>query len=313
MPVIDVHTHGVGGYETKGAGPDDIIRIAEIHGSYGIDAVIPTIYSSSIKRMRADIAAVKKAMEMQGSGVGDRGWGRKKSSKPQTKKMKPATILGVHLEGPFLNPVRAGALDAHSFLPARISHYKELIQGFGDIVKIITVAPELKGATGLIKTITDTSVIVSMGHSDATYGEAEAGFNAGAKGITHIFNAMRPVHHREPGIAGFGLTNPHIYVEVIADPFHLHPKTIELIFGAKKPDRIIIVSDSVKAAKKDACTLGVADRAGRLLGGSTPVTESARYLVGLGFPKKIVERCVSVNPERYLAESGLRGIRTICS
>ena len=111
------------------------------------------------------------------------------------------------------------------------------MEGFGDVVKIVTIAPELNDAAELIRAITHTGIIVSMGHSDATYREAHAGFSAGAKGVTHIFNAMRGVHHREPGIAGFGLTNPDVYVEVIADPFHLHPKTIELIFSAKKPEK----------------------------------------------------------------------------
>ena len=212
----------------------------------------------------------------------------------------PAAILGVHLEGPFLNPAREGALDGNSFLPTKISHYKKLIEGFGEVVKIITVAPELDGASSLIKSIAETGIIVSMGHSNATYSEAEAGFNAGAKGITHIFNAMRAIHHREPGISGFGLTNPHIYVEIIADPFHLHPKTIELIFSAKKPGKIIIVSDSVKKAQTGIAAQGIADSTGRLLGGSMTITESAQYLIGLGFQKNIIEQCISVNPERYL-------------
>jgi N-acetylglucosamine-6-phosphate deacetylase len=171
------------------------------------------------------------------------------------------------------------------------------------VVKIITVAPELDGAIELIKAITDAGVIVSMGHSDASYSEAEAGLNAGAKGITHIFNAMRGIHHREPGIAGFGLTNPDVYVEVIADPFHLHSKTIEFIFEVKNPQKIVIVSDSVKTVKTDAAANGVTDGAGKLLGGSMTITESVQYLIGLGFQKEIVERCISVNPEVYLAGS----------
>jgi N-acetylglucosamine-6-phosphate deacetylase len=167
-------------------------------------------------------------------------------------------------------------------------------------VKIITVAPELDGAANLIRSITDTGIIVSMGHSDATYSEAETGFNAGAKGITHIFNALRGIHHREPGIAGFGLTNPHVCIEVIADPFHLHPKTIELIFGIKKPDKIIIVSDSVKKSQTGIAAQGIANSTGRLLGGSMAITESAKYLIGLGFQKDIIDRCISGNPEKYL-------------
>jgi N-acetylglucosamine-6-phosphate deacetylase len=303
MPIIDIHTHGIGGCDTKGAVPEDILRIAEIHGSHGIDAIIPTIYSASIEQMRTDIAAVKKAMETQrDDGRLKREDGSKKVFKPEACGLKPAAILGAHLEGPFLNPARGGALDGKSFLPAKIAHYKKLIEGFGEVVKIITVAPELDGTPSLIRSITDTGIIVSMGHSDATYSEAEAGFNAGAKGITHIFNAMRGIHHREPGIAGFGLTNPHIYIEVIADPFHLHPKTIELIFSAKKPETIIIVSDSVKETQTSAAAQDVADSTGRLIGGSMAITESAQYLIGLGLQRITVERCMSANPEMYLAD-----------
>jgi N-acetylglucosamine-6-phosphate deacetylase len=338
MQIIDIHTHGIGGYETRGTTPQDILKIAEIHGSQGIDTIIPTIYSGSIDEMRADITAVKKAMELQ--AVGD-GCSRFKvqgstltdnKSKIQNRKSNvgieknlepsatapedrlrtlnlepralrdapPATILGVHLEGPFLNPARAGALDGNSFLPVKTAHFKKLVEGLGEIVKIVTVAPELDGAPSLIRSITDTGIIVSMGHSDATYSEAEKGFNAGAKSITHIFNAMRGIHHREPGIAGFGLTNPYVYVEIIADPFHLHPKIIEMIFNAKKPETIIIVSDSVKATQTSAAALGIADSTGRFLGGSMTVTESIEYLMRLGLQKSAVERCVSDNPERYL-------------
>ena len=327
MSIIDIHTHGIGGYETRGATPRDILRIAEIHGSHGIDAIIPTIYSGSIDEMRAAIAAVKKAMEnqaaegsgsrleVQGSRLGNnRPTDKPVSDKTNTKNLEPrtlnlerrprgdapATILGVHLEGPFLNPARAGALDGKSFLPAKTTHHKKLIEGFEEVIKIITVAPELDGAPDLIRSIADTGIIASMGHSDATYSEAETGFNAGAKGITHIFNAMRGIHHREPGIAGFGLTNPHIYIEVIADPFHLHPKIIELIFSANKPETIIIVSDSVKATQASAAAQGVADSTSRLFGGSMTLIDSIEYLMGLGLQKRAVERCVSDNPERYL-------------
>jgi N-acetylglucosamine-6-phosphate deacetylase len=337
MPIIDIHTHGFGGYNTKGATPQDILRIAAIHGSHGVSAIIPTIYSGPIDEMRANIAAVKKAMEMQAVGDGcskfkacpqvqwlgvqdsrlgnNSQMNKSTPDKTNTKNIElrtlnieqrvrkdkpPATILGVHLEGPFLNPARAGALDRNSFLPATISTCKQLLEGLGDVVKIITVAPELDGATGLIRSIAGTDIIVSMGHSDATYSEAEAGFNAGAKGITHIFNAMRGIHHREPGIAGFSLINPHIYVEVIADPFHLHPKTIELIFSAKTPDKIIIVSDSVKATQVDSVVRSIADSTGRLLGGSMTITESAKYLIDFGFQQDIVKRCICTNPEQYL-------------
>jgi N-acetylglucosamine-6-phosphate deacetylase len=178
-----------------------------------------------------------------------------------------------------------------------------LIEGYEDIIRIITISPELEGSLHLIKRISDKGIIASMGHSDATYAEASAGHKAGAKGITHLFNAMRPYHHREPGIAGYGLLNPDIYVEVIADPFHLHLGTVDLIFRAKNHERIIIVSDSIKEAKIPATPVstneGLADIHGKLLGGSTTITEAVDSLEAL-YDRAEILNYISTNPERYL-------------
>ena len=214
----------------------------------------------------------------------------------------PAAILGVHLEGPFLNPHKCGALNAAIFIEPTEHHLEELLDGLEDVVKIITIAPELEGATRLIKKISDRGILASMGHSDATYSEAETGFNAGARGITHIFNAMRGLHHREPGIVGFGLLNQDIFIEVIADPFHLNPKTLELIFRTKNHDRIILVSDSVKGTKTLECEKGqgVVDDSGRLQGGAMTITESSQRLIELGFDEGTIRKCISKNPEIYL-------------
>jgi N-acetylglucosamine-6-phosphate deacetylase len=315
MKIIDVHTHGIGGYDTKTRDPEHILKIAEIHGAHGVAEIMPTIYSSPIKEMRENIAAVKKAMEIQkegdrGQGMGGREQKVKNSSRfgVQSSETESSSLIahsssliaGIHLEGPFLNPSRYGALDGTSFLQPVEHSLKKLLDGFEDIVKIITIAPELKDAVKLIKTISDMGIIVSMGHSDATYTEAEAGFHAGAKGITHIFNAMRGFHHREPGITGFGLLNKDVYIEVIGDPYHLSPKTIELIFKVKNPKKIIIVSDSVKDTKISSTTQGLTDTHGKLLGGSITVTESAKRLIEMGFDKKVIMQCISKNPASYL-------------
>ncbi|KPJ97685.1 MAG: hypothetical protein AMK71_12840 [Nitrospira bacterium SG8_35_4] len=211
-----------------------------------------------------------------------------------------AGIAGLHLEGPFLNPAKCGALDASSFLTPDKQALQELIDGFVDIIKIMTVAPELEGAPALIRQISDLGIIVSMGHSDATYAEAEEGFNAGARGITHLFNAMRGMHHREPGLAGFGLINDDIYAEVIADPFHLDQNILELIFKVKNPERIIIVSDTVKAAHMEKGESGIKNRQDTLLGGSMTIQESSTRLIEMGIKKQSVHKAVSENPERYL-------------
>ncbi|OHE56023.1 MAG: hypothetical protein A2Z47_00625, partial [Thermodesulfovibrio sp. RBG_19FT_COMBO_42_12] len=304
--IIDIHTHGIGGYDTRTTTEEDILRIAEIHGSFGVSEIIVAIYPSSVKIMRKNMTAVKKAMEKQKSRI-------RNQPPPLTPPLAkggdggvalPSRIIGGHLEGPFLNPSRCGSLNAASFIDPTEYNFKELIEGFEDIVKIITIAPEIKGAAGLIKKMSDMGIIVSLGHSDATYHEAEAGFNAGARGITHIFNAMRGFHHREPGLAGFGLLNQDIYIEVIADPYHLHPKTLELIFKTKNRDRIIIISDTVKESKKGkgrGRVKGITNIYGELSGGCMTITESSRKLIEMGFNEDVIMGCITKNPERYLS------------
>ncbi len=306
LDIIDIHTHGIGGYDTRGAAPETILKIAGIHGSHGVSAILPTICAAPIKAMRADMAAVKQAMEKERERALVSGHPDAVPNDVSGLKYAPrftrhaSRIIGVHLEGPFLNPSRQGALDGASFLEPAARHLRELIDGFEDIVRIITIAPELKGATKLIKAIADMGITASMGHSDATYAEAEAGYQAGAKGITHIFNAMRGVHHREPGIAGFGLLNKEIYIEVIADPFHLDKKTIELIFKVKDPKKILIVSDGVKGTNTTSARNGVRNRKGMLIGGSMTISGSARRLVGMGLGEKAVMDCIIKNPATYL-------------
>ncbi|MFZ5998118.1 MAG: N-acetylglucosamine-6-phosphate deacetylase [Nitrospirota bacterium] len=305
MNIIDIHTHGIGGYDTRTTDIEHILRIAELQGAEGVMAIIPTLYPAPIKVMRESMLLVKKAMERQKdlsnplSPSFSKG-GLSEAIDPARIADRASRIIGVHLEGPFLNPSKCGALNAMTFLEPMEHHLEELIDGFEDVVKIITLAPELEGATHLIKKLTDRGIIVSMGHSEATYAQAEEGFNAGAKGITHLFNAMSGFHHREPGLAGFGLMNRDVYIEVIADPYHLHPKTLEYILRTKHPERIIIVSDAVKETHTPSAREGVVDRHGTLLGGAMTIPEALRKLTQTGFDGDALLRCVSENPLRYL-------------
>ncbi|MEC4686217.1 MAG: hypothetical protein VST71_10855 [Nitrospirota bacterium] len=283
MKIIDIHTHGIGGYDTRTVAAGDILKMAEIHGRLGVSEIIPTVYPAAIEVMRENMATIRSAIERQKAGEDGR-----------------AVIVGINLEGPFLNPVKCGALDAGAFLEAEEYNLEMLIDGFEDIIRIMTIAPEIKGAEGLIRKISGMGIIVSMGHSDATYAEAERGFHSGARGITHLFNAMRGFHHREPGIAGFGLMNKDVFIEVISDPFHLHAKTIELIFKVKNPERIIIVSDSVKETRTSLKSQGITESGGRLSGGCMTVTEVSERLIGMGIDEQVVMSCITENPVRYL-------------
>ncbi|MCX8027127.1 MAG: amidohydrolase family protein [Thermodesulfovibrionales bacterium] len=283
MP-IDLHIHGIGALDTQTGAPDDILKMSEALKSNGTDAFLPTIYPSTIKNMRRQIHAISQAMQRQSE--------------------KQARILGVNLEGPFLNPNMCGALNKINFLPPSEYTFRELIDGFEDVIKIITIAPELDGALNIIRLATDLGITVSMGHSDATFNETDAGFNHGAKGITHLFNAMRGFHHRELGIAGFGLMNQEVYVEVIADGYHLHQKTIEMIFRLKRKDRVILISDMVRG--KASYDGGMRSDDGRLLGGCMDIAKSSERLKKLGFDADTVNTAIDENPKRYISLTSQR-------
>jgi N-acetylglucosamine-6-phosphate deacetylase len=292
MRVIDIHTHGLGGYDTRTTDPEDMLKIAELHGKQGVADIILTIYPGPISVMRQHMEAAGEAIKIQRKA--------RDNSIFNIQGSRFARIAGVHLEGPFLNPIKSGALDGASFQKPSEKTWKALIEGFEEVVKIVTIAPEMDGAINLIHTLTDMGIVASLGHSDATYTKAEEAFHAGAKGITHLFNAMRGIHHREPGLAGFGLMNPHIFVEVIADPFHLHRQTVELIFKIKKPGKIIIVSDSVKDTNAASACHAAGDNNMILQGGSMTIVEAVTRLAGLGFGEAMVADCISSNPLSYL-------------
>lgn len=280
--LIDIHVHGAGDYDTRTRRQDDILRIAGIHGGRGTAAIIPTIYPGPLEDMRDNMGAVRRAMEVQRDG---------------------ARILGVHLEGPFLNPERAGSLDGRSFADPSLELLGRLVEDYEDLIKIITIAPELPGALRVIETCREKGMFVHLGHSDASFEQAEEGKRAGATGITHVFNAMRGFHHREPGLAGFGLMDEDIYVEVIADMAHLHPQSLKMLFDMKSPDKILLISDSVKGQGWGGGPIRGAG--GILLGSGIPLADAVRNLITLGVPQERALQFASENPQQYL------GIRVV--
>src|ERR1700690_2240005 len=232
---LDLHTHGIGKYDTRTNNASDILKVADLQGRAGTDALCFAIYPGTVDVMRQNIDAVRKAIELQKKDSGRRHFSGEKVK-------SQATILGVHLEGPFLNPRHCGSLDKKGFIKPSVSLLKRLLDGNEDLIKVMTIAPEMSGALKVIEKCSELGIKINMGHSDASYDEALEAKKAGATGITHLFNAMRPFHHREPGLSGFGLLDEDIYIEVIADGVHLHPRTLELIFNRKRLDRIILVS-----------------------------------------------------------------------
>jgi N-acetylglucosamine-6-phosphate deacetylase len=275
--LVDIHVHGAEKYDTRTRRQDDILQIALIHGRHGTSALLPTIYPGSVDAMRENMAAVRRAMSVQREG---------------------ATILGVHLEGPFLNRERAGSLDKNSFIDPSVETFTRLVEDFEDIIKIMTIAPELPGALRLIELARSKGFLVHMGHSDASFDQAEEGKQAGATGITHLFNAMRGFHHREPGLAGFGIMDEDIYVEIIADMAHLHKQSLKMIFDMKGLDKIILISDSVMGPGWGNGPIRGAG--GTLLGSGIPLDDAVKNLATLGIPQEWAVQFASENPRKYL-------------
>jgi N-acetylglucosamine-6-phosphate deacetylase len=278
--LIDIHVHGAETYDTRTRRQDDILRMANIHGDRGTSVLLPTVYPGSIEAMRENMTAIRSAMTAQRSG---------------------ARIQGVHLEGPFLNPERAGSLDKTCFAEPSMETLKLLVEDFEDLIRIVTIAPELPGALHLIEACRQMGFLVHMGHSDATYEQAEEGKHAGATGITHLLNAMRGFHHREPGLAGYGLMDDEIFVEIIVDMAHLHPQSLKMLFDMKPPDRILLVSDSVKGAGWGSGPIRGAG--GVLLGSGICLADAIKNLVLLGVPQERALQFASDNPRRYLGLS----------
>jgi len=156
-----------------------------------------------------------------------------------------ATPLGLHLEGPFLSPARKGAHQLKYIEAAS----EELFQSWldQDAIRLVTLAPERSGNLGRIRTLVDRGVVVSLGHTDATYEEFAAGVDAGALKATHLFNAMSPMHHRQPGAMIATMTDDRVTAGLIPDAIHAHPATVRLAYRAKGPDRIVVVTDMMSA------------------------------------------------------------------
>lgn len=272
---IDIHIHGIEGIDATRDEYDGIEKMSKILPKYGVTSFMPTAICSPKDTLRSFIFASRKL------------WG---------EKIEGAEVIGAHLEGPFINPKRKGAQPIEHIRKPDINELQEYIDAKGRMPLRLTIAPELEGSIELINKAVKNNIIISMGHSDATFNEAEKGFKAGANLITHLFNAMREFHHREPGLPGFALNNDEVYTEIIADFIHLHPEAIKLITRIKPFNRIILITDAIEAAglpdgtyQLGSYTITVKNRKATLpdgtIAGSTLTLDNAiRNIIKLGLP-----------------------------
>ena len=216
---INIHIHGAAGVDTMDDDLDALKNFSEFLPSTGVTSFLPTTMTMPLEKIYRALEKIRDGKKFSGG----------------------AKILGAHLEGPFINKKFKGAQAEENILPADF----ELIKNFVDVIKIVTVAPEVSGSD-FIKRCLEKNIVVSIGHSAATYEEALAAIARGANHVTHLFNAQSGLHHRKPGVVGAALDS-RATVELIADNVHVHPAAQRIVAKIKPRNEIILITDSFRA------------------------------------------------------------------
>ena len=222
--LIDLQVNGTHGMDVMAASPDDLTDMSRYLAREGVTSYLPTAITSSLDHFAKVDRAVAECRQAN-QDLADL-----------------ASIEGLHMEGPFISPQRLGAHPALMLQPStenleRVMALKQL--------RLLTLAPELPGSIEAIHRANRRGVAVSIGHSDATLAQAEAAVEAGARMFTHVFNAMRPLHHRDPGVVGAALSPSAAFAAVIPDGVHVHPQVLALLYRARGAAGIVLTTDKV--------------------------------------------------------------------
>ncbi len=289
---IDLHVHGARGRDLMDGTLESLQAVSSALACHGTTSFLATTMSAPDADIRTALA----------------GYARQRRHV-----VEGATPLGVHLEGPFLNPVRKGTHNSKYLIPPSIpafEHYHEVSDG---AIRKLTIAPELDQALKLVRRAAGMGIRISMGHSDATAEQARTAVEAGATQATHVFNAMRPFHQREPGILGQVLTDDRIWAEVVADGVHVHPAALKMLFRLKGAERTLLITDGLSAVDMPEGRYPLGDKLvvvaggacrdpdGTLAGSILTLDRAVRNLVEwLGVPLKDALIAASTSPAQSM-------------
>ena len=305
---IDTHIHGYGGVDSNTGNAEHFLRMGKGLVKHGVTAFLPSTVTAPHEELLSACRAVKDAVSEWREGSA-------------RKEVPGARILGIHLEGPYLNPARKGAQNPAHIRGVSLKEILEYLGAAGGLLKMVTLAPEVRGALEAISLLVSKGVVVSVGHTNATYEEALKAFAAGASRATHLFNAMRPIHHRDPGVVIAALESTDVFIELIVDFTHLHPATVKFAINHAGTWRTVLISDAISAAGlpdgeyslgglRVIVKGGVARLVGGALAGSTLTLDAAvRNVVSLGYTLPEAARMASLNPARSLRLAGLGDVR----
>jgi len=222
---VDLLTHGGAGYGFADDSEDSIEKISQYLLSHGSTTVLASLFAKPEKLLLNDLSRIADYIERHPS----------------------SNIRGIHMEGPYLNKQLKGAMNENYLWNPTVDSWNKMWEASRGYIRIMTIAPELQGAVGVMQAAAKRGVVLSIGHSMATYDEVENAIDNGAAHVTHIFNAMEPFHHRHPGVILGSLLHNELKIELIADTLHVHPAVMELLLKLKGSNGIILVSDSIRA------------------------------------------------------------------
>jgi N-acetylglucosamine-6-phosphate deacetylase len=285
---VDAHVHGGGGRAFTDGTEQAVDTVTGVHLAHGTTTMMASLVTDTVEALEATLKVLAPLVQ-------------------------EGRLAGTHLEGPWLSPEHAGAHRANLLQPPEPDDVGRLLEAGDGTVRMVTLAPELPGGLAAVRRLTAEGVVVAIGHTDATYDEARAALDAGATVGTHLFNAMRGLHHREPGPPVALVEHPDAFVELVADGVHLHPAVLRLAMGAK-PHQAVLVTDAMAAAAAEEgdyllgpMEVTVRDGVARLrdsgaIAGSTLTLAAAvRYAVTVaGLPLTEVVRAATTTPAAML-------------
>jgi N-acetylglucosamine-6-phosphate deacetylase len=293
---IDVHIHGIAGIDAMTATSDDLHLAGRVLARHGVTAWLPTLVPAPEEEYRHAALAIERLIA------------------EQHERPAAARVLGLHYEGPFVNSEQCGALRPRFFRTFAGAADVDALPTLNEPgrVRMMTVAPEIAGGIELVRELNARGWVVSIGHTRATIETLDRAREAGARHITHFFNAMSPLHHRAPGPVGWGLMSDDVTCDVIADGVHCDPLMLRLLLRCKTAERVSLISDAVAPAclgdgeyrlwGETITVTGGRTRAasGHIAGSVITVSDAVRLMLSLGIEMKDVAQMAARNPARLL-------------
>lgn len=299
--LFDKHEHGAIGFDCSAPEDDKCREWLRMLASHGVTNVLYTVSTGDMDKLNRGIAFAASVMKAQKTGD-----------------YEGARIEGVHMEGPFISHERSGAMAKDKIVPPTMENFYHMAGEDAGIVKAITIAPEVEGAAETAKQLVSMGIRVQAGHTDATCAQAQKAFREdGFSGVTHFYNAARPLAQREPGVLGAALTEDNVNCEAICDFVHVAPEMLKVLIKMKGPENVSLISDSVKTAGfPDGEYFGgnhaIIVRDGRnytvsggIAGGAKQADTGVRDLISIGIDEADAFRMASRTPAEYLGINDL--------